>query len=398
MKEITLIVLLAVSMVGTTRAHRTYTTSFPLAESPISERGNWEGGKPSASIGATLPPLRPCLGLESGTQGYDDATALLTGNWGPDQTVQATVHSVNQSDKFYEEVELRLRSSLSAHRATGYEVLFRCSKTNDAYAEIVRWNGPLGDFTYIDRHKGARFGVTEGDVVRATIVGNIITAYINGVPVARAADRTYATGRPGMGFFLQGTTGVNRDYGFTSFTASDGEHVSGSVEDRRAARLLDRLRLHQFRARQVRVVEIELPLAVASDLRAFGRSQAAAQHRLVAVPARSARPSAMWFITPSVRALGFFTFSMYSNQSRAVRHAHVHPVGPLVRHAAVPELAESEDVAVQGIERRAVRDRRAHVDDPLRHARWPAGTSRNSASAASPAGTERTRHRDRPGP
>src|ERR1022692_5124287 len=29
----------------------------------------------------------------------------------------------------------------------------------------------------------------------------------------------------------------------------------------------------------------------------------------------SGTPSAMWFMTPSVRALGFFTFSMYSYQS-----------------------------------------------------------------------------------
>ena len=126
---------------------------------------------------------------------------------------------MNQNDNIYEEVELRLRSSLSAHIATGYEILFRCSKSQNAYAEIVRWNGPLGSFTYLDRHKGAQYGVATGDVVKATIAGNVITAYINGVQVAQATDSTYPTGHPGMGFFLQGTTGVNRDYGFTSFTA-----------------------------------------------------------------------------------------------------------------------------------------------------------------------------------
>lgn len=205
-----------------TRARRTYSTHFPLAEDPISERGNWEGGK---TLGldwtdvATMPGR--AFGLESGVKGYDDATALLTGNWGPNQTAQAAVYTVNQNDKINQEVELRLRSSLSAHNATGYEVLFRCSKTDNAYAEIVRWNGPLGNFTYLDRHKGAQYGVANGDVVKATIVGNVITAYINGVQVARATDGTYATGRPGIGFFLQGATGVNRDYGFTSFMASD---------------------------------------------------------------------------------------------------------------------------------------------------------------------------------
>jgi len=206
-----------------TGTHGTYTTNFPLTENPISESGNWENGK---AIGldwadaATFPGH--AFGLESGTKGYDDAAALLTGRWGPDQTAQATVYSVKQNDNIYEEVELRLRSSLSAHSATGYEILFRCSKTKNAYAEIVRWNGPLGSFTYLDRHRGAQFGVATGDVVKATIVGNVITAYINGVQVAQATDSTYPTGQPGVGFFLQGTTGVNRDYGFTSFTASDG--------------------------------------------------------------------------------------------------------------------------------------------------------------------------------
>jgi hypothetical protein len=57
--------------------------------------------------------------------------------------------------------------------------------------------------------------------VKATIVGNVITTYINGIQVGRATDSTYATGQPGIGFFLQGASGVNRDYGFAGFAASD---------------------------------------------------------------------------------------------------------------------------------------------------------------------------------
>ena len=37
----------------------------------------------------------------------------------------------------------------------------------------------------------------------------------------RAKDDTYATGNPGVGFFLQGGIGVNKYDGFTSFKASD---------------------------------------------------------------------------------------------------------------------------------------------------------------------------------
>ena len=35
-------------------------------------------------------------------------------------------------------------------------------------------------------------------------------------------NNTFSTGSPGMGFYLQNATGKNGDYGFTSFTASDG--------------------------------------------------------------------------------------------------------------------------------------------------------------------------------
>ena len=135
---------------------------------------------------------------------------------------EATVHSVNQTEKVYEEVELRLRSSLLARQATGYEINFRCTKTAKAYAQIVRWDGRFGKFAYLTTQDGAKFGVADGDTVRATAVGNVITAYINGVQVLQATDNTYATGNPGMGFFLDGAqSGVNQDYGFSNFKASD---------------------------------------------------------------------------------------------------------------------------------------------------------------------------------
>lgn len=152
---------------------------------------------------------------------YDDSTALLSGTWGPDQAVEATVRSANPRTDVYEEVELRLRSALSPHRATGYEINFRCSKTENAYSEIVRWNGPLGDFTYLKHEQGAGYGVKDGDVVKATIVGEVITVYVNGVQTLQARDKTFATGNPGIGFYIEGATSGQSDYGFTSFSASD---------------------------------------------------------------------------------------------------------------------------------------------------------------------------------
>src|ERR1051325_565920 len=207
--------------------HGPYSTKFPATENPISEGGKWINGK---AVGIDWADIQTtpgfAFGTEKGTIDYDDSTALLSGTWGPDQTVQATVHTVNQQTNanVFEEVELRLRSSISAHRATGYEVNFRCSKTSGAYTQIVRWNGPLGSFTQLNGNGGSQYGVKDGDVIKATIVGNLITVYLNGVQVDQVSDNTFTSGNPGMGFYVQGISGatVNGDYGFTNFSASDG--------------------------------------------------------------------------------------------------------------------------------------------------------------------------------
>jgi len=200
---------------------QTYTTSFPLTEILISEGGKWING---GTVGldwtnvSTTPGL--AIGHEGGIVDYTDATALLSGTWGPDQSVMAGIYSVNQNDACYEEVEIRLRSALAAHSCTGYEISFKCTKTSGAYLIIVRWNGAVGDFTVLRELDGSDYGVTSGDSIRATIVGNVITAYLNGVQKAQVTDATFKTGSPGMGFNLHGCTGVNGDYGYTKFTAS----------------------------------------------------------------------------------------------------------------------------------------------------------------------------------
>jgi hypothetical protein len=208
---------------GAPEARRTYTTDFALAEPLLSEGGNWVCGKAVgidwADVGTTQGHA---FGLESGVDGYDDSTALVAGHWGANQWAQATVYTSNPNDRISQEVELRLRSSLSPHVASGYEINFRCLKTKDAYCEIVRWNGPLNKFSYLVHRQGAQYGVSDGDVVKATAVGSVITVYINGVLVAQTSDSTYPEGSPGIGFFLQPLKGSNRDYGFTHFTASDG--------------------------------------------------------------------------------------------------------------------------------------------------------------------------------
>ena len=139
--------------------------------------------------------------------------------------VEATVHTVNQhSDPVFEEVELRLRTAITAHRITGYEVNFRCTSDGTQYVQIVRWDGPFGRFTYVSATTGP--GLHDGDIVKAVISGSEITVYINGTQVLQGSDATFAAGSPGIGFFLQGTAGVNRDFGFTSVTAASLDAVN----------------------------------------------------------------------------------------------------------------------------------------------------------------------------
>jgi len=209
---------------GGSTSGRVYTTTFPLTENPISEGGSWINGQ---AVGldwhdvSTTPGL--AIGRQSGTS-YTDGTALLTGSWGPTQTVEAVVHTVNPKESCYQEVEMRLRSTLTAHSCTGYEISFKATKSASAYLIIVRWNGKVGDFTYLKNVTGAQYGIADGDTVKATIVGNVITAYINGVAVGTATDSTYTTGSPGMGFNLEtgdaSCIGTNGDYGFTRFAAT----------------------------------------------------------------------------------------------------------------------------------------------------------------------------------
>ena len=209
--------------------HGPYQTSFARTENPISEGGKWLNGH---TDGLDWTDVRTTSGFAFGTEigghrlppeKYDDSTAILKGSWGPDQTVQATVHSrnPNQDGKVYEEVELRLRSSISPRQCTGYEVMFRCSKIPRAYCNIARWEGPLGKFAMLKENYGSEYGVKDGDVVKATMIGKILTVYINGIQKVQLSDDKFPDGNPGIGYYLEQATGVIGDFGFSSFTATD---------------------------------------------------------------------------------------------------------------------------------------------------------------------------------
>jgi len=209
-----------------------YATKFPLIENPISEGGKWVNG---AVVGldwanVSTTPGR-AVGNETGARFSDGTAVLQTLSWKPDQKATAVVSTTGAPlDDCSQEIELRLRTVISAHNITGYEVNYKFSTNSSAYMQIVRWNGAFADFTVLQNFSGQQFGVTDSDTVSATIVGNIITAYKNGVQQGQVTDSTYSSGSPGIGFNLDngssGCRGTNATYGFSSFTAVDSTQGS----------------------------------------------------------------------------------------------------------------------------------------------------------------------------
>jgi hypothetical protein len=211
---IVLVVLLLLGGVGGNASAATYTTSFPLTEYPISEGGNWLNG---GTTGLDWHDFKSANNSAFGPNGfnYADATAILTGTWGPNQTASAKVFIGDQGTG-YPEVELRLRSKLSAHSCTGYEILYSCMTNANNYITVVSWNGALGDFTSLGGVSGPQYFLTDGSTLKASIIGSNITVYLNGKVVLSLSDNRWPDGNPGIG-----TDQSSTKNGFTSFTATD---------------------------------------------------------------------------------------------------------------------------------------------------------------------------------
>jgi hypothetical protein len=142
---------------------------------------------------------------------------------------------VNQTNAIAEEVELLLRTTITAHGIKGYEFDYRVTSDGSQYLGIVRWNGRLSDFTNLTQKSCATAGpgLHNGDTVMATAIGSTLTLYINGTKYCEATDTTYTGGSLGMGFWnWGGTVEDNKNYRFTNFTASDGT-VDDFISDKK---------------------------------------------------------------------------------------------------------------------------------------------------------------------
>jgi len=220
----TAIILLAAVLPVNAGFAQTYSTNFEGEENPLSENGKWVNN----SLDWTK--IRKGGGIAYGTQSgtkkgparFDDSFAHLTG-FPPDQEAWGEVRVTKPDPNCNQEVEILLRWTSSEHSTTGYECFGKCVVGNRSWLQIVRWDGPLGKYTTLVDKRGPDVGLKDGDILKASVVGNVITLYVNGVERARATDDTFKTGNPGIGIYLECPrgrgVGTNADYGFKNFTA-----------------------------------------------------------------------------------------------------------------------------------------------------------------------------------
>jgi hypothetical protein len=212
---------------------KNYFTDFSDApQNPLSQGGLWSNN--STPSGTNNPPIKTitspnrAVGTQDGVSGFNDSYSILSG-FRPNVMAQATVYkdpTIDTVDGAHE-VELLMRLTSNPAYNTGYE----CNlSSTGAYAEIVRWD--VGSFTYLAGH-GVPYSpaAVTGDIFRVTIIGNVITTYINRhdgsgfVQIQTATDGTYSSGNPGIGMWLNTTGGglaAGQDkFGFTDYFVTE---------------------------------------------------------------------------------------------------------------------------------------------------------------------------------
>lgn len=221
----------------------TYSTGFPSTENPISEAGKWTNG---LATGLDWTNVQTGLGSDSATRiafglksvtnppPFDDSVACLSG-FGFDHSAQATMFK-GAGATGQQEAELLLRWHIVAHGIYGYEI--DCTPGG---VYVVRWNGPLNDFTTLAGPISTNYIYSNGTVFYAKIVGSLITVRCNGATVttyntssdtAPTLNAPYAAGQglarytdgnPGLGFYRDSTVGApgnNNELGWSSYTAT----------------------------------------------------------------------------------------------------------------------------------------------------------------------------------
>ena len=204
-------------------------TAFPATENPLLQNGAW------INAGTTGLDWNNCrstpgfaFGTQAGTKIGADSICVLSGSWNTNQSAQITV-KVNSTSNASEELEEAwVRTTITAHSITGYQVTCSISP-NEPFLRISRWDGPQGDNTVL---ANVSTGCVNSDVVQATVSGNTITVYKNGKSMLTATDSKYTSGSPGMGFYIQNVVGTaaaaDAEFGASAFSAAGNASSNSS--------------------------------------------------------------------------------------------------------------------------------------------------------------------------
>jgi hypothetical protein len=175
-----------------------YATTFPLDENPISENGAWSAiSSPWLRVRSVGGIAKPAAFVT----GYNDNYASLSG-FGPDVEITATVFIAGSAP--FGEILLLARIAQTATTLRAYEFLY----DGDGSVQLMRWNGPFGDFTPMGGEESNPGVLRDGDQLRMRVVGNTISAFHKRAPgdwvqIARTTDGTLRDGQPGFGFFVR---------------------------------------------------------------------------------------------------------------------------------------------------------------------------------------------------
>lgn len=199
-----------------------YFTGFDASENPVSEGGAWVHGAADGLDWNNLQAgsSRAYSSVITGQGGhFDDAIAHLKSSliaFPADQYVEGVLYQA-ASYALGHETELLLRFAIAAHSARGYEMFVNTS----GGLSIVRWNGPLDDFTVL---ANTAVAMASGDLYRFEIQGYTLRLYINGALQLSVTDgdtaKRWSSGQPGMGNnpWQVGTTVSS--FGWQSFKAA----------------------------------------------------------------------------------------------------------------------------------------------------------------------------------
>jgi len=213
---------------------RSYSTSFPLTENPMSEGGIWTNGS-TFSQGAATKGNVQTAGKAYGNMvsfdgtNYDDSLACLSG-FGPNHEVTCTLVNLGGFAGYSLEAEILLRSTITSSVVHQYEV--DCVWGGQGIA-LVRWDMDSTSPNSFTQLRGLVTNETpfaNGDQVYASIVGTLITvkyksgagAFSTVFTYDTASDPVkYSTGNPGIGFWNEtGDASLRPNFAWGSFAAN----------------------------------------------------------------------------------------------------------------------------------------------------------------------------------